>query len=476
MSQYEAVIGLEVHAQLKTRSKLFCACSTGFGEAPNTNTCPVCTGMPGALPVVNKRAVEYGVKLAQALDCRVKDRSVFARKNYFYPDLPKGYQISQYEHPLAEEGTLEIPVNGEMRQVRIIRIHMEDDAGKSIHAAENKSYVDLNRTGVPLLEIVSGPDIFSPDQAVAYLKSLHNILVYLDICQGSMQEGNFRCDANVSVRPRGRPEFGTRTEVKNMNSFRFVHKALSHEINRQIDLLEDGDEVVQETRLFDEASGETKSMRGKEEAHDYRYFPDPDLVPLTVAEEDTQAWARELPELPLNRWRRFLRDYALPEEAADTLTGDRSLANYFEQAVGHFNDPRTVANWITSEMLRELNERDLSAAESPFAPHQLAELLRLIHEEKISSKIAKQIFPEVFAEGRDPEPFVTEKGYVQIMDESRLTEIVREVLAENPDEVASFQQGKKKLISFFMGQVMKKTQGQANPKLVDQLLRSELEG
>jgi aspartyl-tRNA(Asn)/glutamyl-tRNA(Gln) amidotransferase subunit B len=476
MSQYEAVIGLEVHAQLKTRSKLFCACSTGFGESPNTNTCPVCAGMPGALPVVNKRAVEYGVKLAQALDCRVNDRSVFARKNYFYPDLPKGYQISQYEHPLAEEGELDIPVNGDVQRVRIVRIHMEDDAGKSIHAAENRSYVDLNRTGVPLLEIVSGPDIFSPDQAVAYLKSLRNILIYLDICQGNMQEGNFRCDANVSVRPRGRPEYGTRTEVKNMNSFRFVHKALTFEIDRQIDLLRDGEEVVQETRLFDEAKGETRSMRGKEEAHDYRYFPDPDLVPLTVPERERQEWARELPELPLSRWRRFLREYHLTEEAADTLTSDRSLADYFERVVAQFEEPRTVANWMISEMLRELNERDISASESPFAPDQLAELLRLVREEKISTKIAKQIFPELFSQGLDPEPYVREKGYVQITDESRLGEVVREVLAENPDEVASYRQGKKKLMSFFMGQVMKKTQGQANPKLVDQLLRSELEG
>jgi len=476
MSQYEAVIGLEVHAQLKTRSKLFCSCSTGFGEAPNTNTCPVCAGMPGALPVVNKKAVEFGVKLAQALDCRIQDNSVFARKNYFYPDLPKGYQISQYEHPLAEEGSLEILLNGDSRHIRIIRIHMEDDAGKSIHGAENTSYVDLNRTGVPLLEIVSGPDIYSPDQAVAYLKALRNILIYLDICQGSMQEGNFRCDANVSVRPRGRPEYGTRTEVKNMNSFRFVHKALTYEIDRQIDLLQDGEEVVQETRLFDEASGKTRSMRGKEEAHDYRYFPDPDLVPLTIPQRERAEWAKELPELPLSRWRRFLRDYALSEDAADTLTGDRSLADYFEQVLARFDEPRTVANWMTSEMLRELNERNISADRSPFAPEQLAELLRLVRQEQISTKIAKEIFPEVFAHGLDPEPYVKEKGYVQITDESRLVEVVREVLAENPDEVTSYRQGKKKVMSFFMGQVMKKTKGQANPKLVDQLLRSELEG
>ena len=476
MPDYEAVIGLEVHAQLKTRSKLFCACSTVFGEEPNENTCPVCAGMPGALPVVNKKAVEYGVKLSQALDCRVNERSVFARKNYFYPDLPKGYQISQYELPLAEEGKLEMPVNGNIRQVRIVRIHMEDDAGKSIHGAENTSYVDLNRTGVPLLEIVSGPDIFSPDEAVAYLKSLRNILIYLDICRGNMQEGNFRCDANVSVRPRGRPEYGTRTEVKNMNSFRFVHKALTHEINRQIELLEDGEQVVQETRLFDESSGQTKSMRGKEEAHDYRYFPDPDLVPLSISVRDHEEWSRELPELPLSKWRRFLRDYALSEEAADILTAERDMADYFERVVACFDEPQTVGNWMISEMLRELNEGGISASESPLAPEQLAELLRLIQQEKISSKIAKQIFPEVFARGLDPESYVEEKGYLQITDESRLQEVVREVVAENPDEVDSYKQGKKKLMSFFMGQVMKKTQGQANPKLVDQLLRSELEG
>lgn len=326
-----------------------------------------------------------------------------------------------------------------------------------------------------MIEIVTGPDIYSPEEAVAYLKSLHTILIYLGICSGNMQEGNFRCDANVSVRPSEGKEFGTRTEVKNMNSFRFVHKALSHEINRQIDLLEDGEEVIQETRLFDESTGETKSMRGKEEAHDYRYFPDPDQVPLCLTQEEIEKWAGEIPELPLDKLDRFREEYGLAQEAAETLTVDRALADYFESAVAHFQEPRTVANWMTSEFMRELNEQGLYADEAPFGPEKLAALLRLIREEKISSKIAKQILPEVFPQGLDPEGYVREKGYIQITDESRLREVVREVLAEHPDEVSSYKQGKKKLLSFFMGQVMKKTQGQANPQVVNELIRSELE-
>jgi len=472
---YEAVIGLEVHAQLKTRSKLFCACSTAFGREPNTNVCPVCAGMPGALPVVNKRAVEYAVKMALAVECRVNEQSIFARKNYFYPDLPKGYQISQYETPLAEHGRLTIQVGDEPRTVGIIRIHMEDDAGKSIHSSvENMSFVDLNRTGVPLIEIVSSPDLHSADEAVAYLKALRSILVYLGICDGNMEEGNFRCDANVSIRPKGQSEFGTRTELKNMNSFRHVHRALEVEIQRQEDLLQDGEAVVQETRLYDDEKGLTRTMRGKEEAHDYRYFPDPDLVPLQVSPDEISQWKADLPELPMARFRRFVRDYGLPEDQARILTDERDLADYYEQLVALCEQPRGAANWMSSEMLRELREMRGTAAESPLSPKNFAALLNLVHKGTISTKIGKQIFPEVFRRDLDPEAHVQDKGLVQISDQSELDSVVDEVLEENPDEVQAFRGGKKKLVSFFMGQVMKKTKGQANPKLVNELLLKRL--
>jgi len=476
MSEYEAIIGLEVHAQLKTDSKLFCACSTQFGQEANTNVCPVCTGMPGALPVMNQKALEYAAKLGLALNCQLNRNSVFARKNYFYPDLPKGYQISQYEHPLAEHGCLKIVQDGQKKNVGIVRIHMEDDAGKSIHSpADNKSYVDLNRTGVPLIEIVSGPDIHSAEEAVAYLKNLRNILRYLDICDANMEEGNFRCDANVSVKPKQDKEFGTRTELKNLNSFRYVQKALEFEINRQQDLLEDGEEVVQETRLFDEHKGKTRSMRGKEEAHDYRYFPDPDLVQLQLGEEEILDWNQNIPELPLDRIERFISSYNLPEQDAVVLTGEKDLADFFEETVSLYNEPKTVSNWIMSEMLRELRELDIDASESPFGPGQLASLLGMIHEEKISSKIGKEIFPEIFREGLDPETYVQEKGLLQISDQNWLEDLVGQVLEENPDEVQSYKSGKKKLLSYFMGQVMKKTKGQANPQVVDDLLKQKLQ-
>jgi aspartyl-tRNA(Asn)/glutamyl-tRNA(Gln) amidotransferase subunit B len=476
MTEYEAVIGLEVHAQLKTRSKLFCSCSTAFGQEPNTSTCPVCAGMPGMLPVLNGKAVEYAAKMALAVGCQVNGTSVFARKNYFYPDLPKGYQISQYEEPLAVNGRLRIATDSGSKEVGIIRIHMEDDAGKSMHSpAENVSYVDLNRTGVPLIEIVSGPDMRSPDEAVAYLKSLRSILVFLGICDGNMEEGNFRCDANVSIRPKGQERFGTRTELKNMNSFRHVHKALEFEIGRQREAIQDGEEVVQETRLFDESKGVTKPMRGKEEAHDYRYFPDPDLVPLTLTPEQTGAWAEELPELPFPRMERFMSDLGLSGEDASVLTSERDLADYFEETVERFGQPKTVANWVLSEMLRELREQATTPALAPFRPEQLAVLLELIETGRISGKIGKQIFPELFATGADPEGYIREKGLTQISDSGELESVVDEVLEENPDEVAAYQAGKTKLASFFVGQVMKKTKGQANPKLVNELLQQKLD-
>jgi len=472
---FEAVIGLEVHAQLNTRSKLFCSCSTGFGQEPNTHVCPVCAGMPGALPVINKKAVEYAVKMALAVGCTVNSNSVFARKNYFYPDLPKGYQISQYETPLAEHGRLDIETETGEKTVRIVRIHMEDDAGKSIHApGENMSFVDLNRTGVPLIEIVSGPDLASADDAVAYLKGMRSILRYLGICDANMEEGNFRCDANISVRPKGESALGTRTELKNMNSFRHVHKALEFEISRQTALLEDGEDVVQETRLFDQDKGQTRAMRGKEEAHDYRYFPDPDLVPITVPEDEVRSWHQELPELPQAKAKRFVQTYGLPRDDALLLTQERDMAEYFEAATTEGVLAKEVSNWMLTEMLRELKEQDIKAEEAKFRPSQLAALINLIAQGTISNSIGKQIFSELFISGQDPQAYVQAKNLVQISDQDQLEDIVAQVLEENPDEVQAYQGGKTKLLSFFMGQVMKKTKGQANPQKVNDLLKSRL--
>ena len=475
MSGYETIIGLEVHAQLKTRSKIFCSCSTQFGNDPNTNTCPICTGMPGVLPVLNKKAVEFAVKMALALECRVNPRSVFARKNYFYPDLPKGYQISQYEEPLAEHGHIKILAGKQEKDVGITRIHMEEDAGKSIHShSQGLSYVDLNRTGVPLMEIVSEPDMRSPEEAAAYLKALRSILRYLDISDGNMEEGSFRCDANVSIRPWGREEFGTRTEVKNLNSFRNVQKALEYEVTRQVDLLEDKEEVAQETRLFDPDKGVTVSMRGKEEAHDYRYFPDPDLVPLLVDRDWTLRLEKELPELPMARLARFMVQYELPAEDAQVLTSEKDLADFFEECVKLYQQPKKISNWVMTEVLRELNQAGSGIRESSLSPERLTRLLRMVDDGTISNKIAKSIFPEVFVRGADPEKLVEDKGLTQISDSGALEEVVEEVIRDNPDEVQKYREGRKKLMSFFVGQVMKKTKGQANPGLVNEILNRKL--
>ena len=475
MPEYESVIGLEVHAQLKTKSKIFCSCSTEFGREPNENTCPVCMGMPGVLPVLNKRAVEYAVKMALAVNCKVNQKSIFARKNYFYPDLPKGYQISQYELPVAEHGYITIQVGGKEKKIGITRIHMEEDAGKSVHsAAENVSYVDLNRTGVPLIEIVSEPDIRSPEEAVAYLKALRSILVYLEICDGNMEEGSFRCDANISIRPRGQKEFGTRTELKNMNSFRHVQRALEYEIERQIDLVEDGEEVVQETRLYDADKNITRPMRGKEEAHDYRYFPDPDLVPLVLKSEWIEQWRKELPELPADKLQRFIRQYGLPVYDAEVLTAEKDLADFFEQTVKIYNQPKKVSNWMLSEVLRELNEARIKIGQSKFRPESLAKLIKIIDDGLISGKIGKSIFSEIFNTGQDPEEYVRAKGMVQISDSSALEQVVEEVLADLPKEVERYKNGQTKLLGFFVGQVMKRTKGQANPGLVNKILKEKL--
>jgi aspartyl-tRNA(Asn)/glutamyl-tRNA(Gln) amidotransferase subunit B len=477
---YEAVIGLEVHAQLLTRSKIFCGCSTAFGEEPNTLICPVCTGQPGSLPVINRKAVEFAIKLGLATSCQIAAYSVFARKNYFYPDLPKGYQISMYEHPLAVNGFIEMPSNGQKKRIRIIRIHMEEDAGKLKHGETPEtasfSYVDFNRTGVPLVEIVSGPDIRSPEEAGDYLRRLRAILQYLEISTGNMEEGSFRCDANVSVRPRGQEAFGTRTEVKNMNSFRHVEKALEYEIKRQIALLEDGEEVVQETRLWDASQGVTVSMRGKEEAHDYRYFPDPDLVPLRIDGAWIERIRETLPELPAAKRERFIRDYQLPEYDADILTSTKAMANYYEACVRLFPEPKTVSNWIMVELLRELKRDEREIDQCPVTPGHLAEMLSMIKQETISGKIAKDVFEEIYRTGKRPAEIVREKGWTQILDTGEIERAVEKVLQAYPRQLEEYRSGKEKVFGFFVGEVMKETRGKANPKRVNELLRQKLQG
>jgi len=475
MTRYETVIGLEVHAQLKTKSKIFCSCSTQFGAGPNENTCPVCTGMPGMLPVLNARAVEYAVKMAMAVDCTVNQRSLFARKNYFYPDLPMGYQISQFELPVAEFGHVVIHTKDGAKRIGITRIHMENDAGKNIHSAsDNASYVDLNRAGVPLIEIVSEPDMRSSEEAVAYLKSLRAILVYLGICDGNLEEGSFRCDANVSVRPRGQKELGTRAELKNMNSFRNIQRAIDYEVERQIDLVEDGESVIQETRLFDAVKGVTRSMRGKEEAHDYRYFPDPDLLPLIIEDEWLVKWAAELPELPEARCRRFQDVLGLPEYDALVLTAEKEVADYFEAALVTYNEPKKISNWVMGEIMRELNDREAALAACKVRPEDLARLVKLVDDGMISGSMGKSVCKELFETGGDPEAHVKAKGLVQISDTSAIEGLVDEVVAENPSEVERYRGGDKKLTGFFVGQVMKKSKGKANPALVNQLLVRKL--
>lgn len=472
--QYEAVIGLEVHAQLLTESKIFCSCSTQFGSEPNTQVCPVCLGMPGVLPVLNKKAVEYTIKTGLAMNCKITPYSRFARKNYFYPDLPKGYQISQYELPLCEDGFLEINVDGEKRKIRIKRIHLEEDAGKNIHDASGYSFVDFNRTGVPLMEIVSEPDIRSPKEASLYMKKLRTILRYLGVCDGNLEQGSLRCDANVSIRPVGSKEFGVKTEIKNINSFRFVEKALEYEIKRQIKLIERGEKIIQETRLWDAVTGTTQSMRSKEEAHDYRYFPEPDLVPVSVSEEWIEKIKTEMPELPDSKIERLMKNYGLPLYDAEILTEEKALSEWFEEAVRLGGKPKEVANWIMVELLRILNEEGKEITESSLKPQQLIELLELVEKGTINRNTAKEVFEEVYKTGKSATVIVQEKGLTQISDDSILMEAIKEVIAKNPKEVERFKQGEEKLIGFFVGQVMKITKGKANPKMVNELVLKAL--
>ena len=476
--EYEAVIGLEVHVQLLTETKIFCNCSTKFGAPPNTNVCPVCLGMPGVLPVLNKKVVDFAIRLAIATHCRINKRSVFARKNYFYPDLPKGYQISQYELPIAEDGYVEFDLDGERRRVGLIRIHMEEDAGKLVHGegADRHSYVDFNRSGVPLLEIVSKPDIKSPKEATAYARALRQIVRYMGISDGNMEEGSMRADANISIRPKGTTGLGVKAEIKNMNSFHGIERALQYEIERQTLLLESGGKVVQETRLWDAASGKTYSMRSKEEAHDYRYFPEPDLVFLDIDGEWIEKEKSNLPELPLERADRFIRDYELPPYDASVLTAERGIADYFEEVVKLFPEPKTVSNWIMSEFLHHINEDKIDIYQSKVTPKMFAEMLHLIKKGTISGKIGKSVFQEMYERGESPEKIIEEKGLVQITDESFIEEVIDKVISANPDVVEKYKSGKKGVIGFFVGQVMKETRGKANPEVVNRILREKLGG
>jgi aspartyl-tRNA(Asn)/glutamyl-tRNA(Gln) amidotransferase subunit B len=437
-------------------------------------------GLPGALPVLNKKVVDFAIKLGLALHCDINKRSIFARKNYFYPDLPKGYQISQYEEPICENGYLNISVGDIKKRIRIKRVHMEEDAGKLVHegAIEASSYslVDYNRSSIPLLEIVSEPDIASPEEATAYLKMLRDVLLYLEICDGNMEEGSFRCDANVSVRKKGAEELGTRAELKNLNSFRFVEKSLEYEIKRQIELIRKGGTVVQETRLFNADEGITYSMRGKEEAHDYRYFPEPDLLPLIIDDAWIADIRKSLPELPMEKMERFMNVYGLPKYDVEILSSDKELSQYFEDAVGLFPEPKTVSNWIMTELLRELKDGNISPKDSPLSPAHLAELLSLIKDGTINIKIGKEIFPEIYKSGASPKNIVEKKGLVQISDERAIGSTIDEIIARFPKELADFRGGKEKLLGFFVGQVMKETKGKANPKLLNELLLKKLKG
>ena len=472
---YEVVIGVEVHAQLRTRSKMFCSCGTTFGLSANSQTCPVCLGLPGTLPVINKAAVEMAVRAGLALNCTIGANNRFARKNYFYPDLPKGYQISQYESPICEHGWIEIAVGNGTKRVRIRRAHLEEDAGKNVHDTGTKgSLVDLNRAGTPLLEIVTEPDMRSADEVVAYLKSLRDILMYLEVCDGNMDEGSFRCEPNLSLRPLGQKAFGTKVELKNINSFKFVKDAVEYEIKRQAKVLNESGTIRQETRLWNLDRSETVVMRSKEEAHDYRYFPDPDLVPLKLDQEWIEGFKSSLPELPAARARRFVSGYGLPEYDAGVLTASKGMADYFESCSKLFPQPKIVSNWVMGELTRELNNSGTDVSASPVSPERLVSLLQMVDKGTISLKVAREIFPEMYSSGKTPEQIVQEKGLTQVSDEGELEKIIADVLAKNPAQVAQFKEGKRQVLGYLVGQVMKASGGKANPGKVNELLKKRL--
>jgi aspartyl-tRNA(Asn)/glutamyl-tRNA(Gln) amidotransferase subunit B len=480
-AKYEPVIGLEVHVQLLTESKIFCSCSTRFGAPPNTNVCPVCLGMPGSLPVLNKKAVEYAVLAAMALNCRINETSIFARKNYFYPDLPKGYQISQYDKPVAEHGFIEIEVGNAQKKIGITRVHLEEDAGKSLHEgfpeAAEKTAIDLNRTGTPLIEIVSEPDIASPEEAYEYLTLLKEIILYTGVSDCNMEEGSLRADANISVRPRGQKEFGTKTEIKNVNSFRFIRGALEYEIDRQIDVIESGGRITQETRLYNANEGKTYGMRSKEQAHDYRYFPEPDLLPLVVDEKWKNEIAKQLPELPEARRARMVSDYGITEYDATVLTFSKELADQFEAAARAAKNPKRVANLVQGELMGRLKAKNLEIGQSPISMQGVAASADLVESGAISSKMLKDLYDLSFERGKDfPVVYEEEGRPVQSSDTSALEKIIDELIAANPKQVEQYRAGKKTVIGFFVGQVMKASKGQANPQVVNQLLSKKLDG
>jgi aspartyl-tRNA(Asn)/glutamyl-tRNA(Gln) amidotransferase subunit B len=479
LAKYEPVIGLEVHVQLATRTKIFCGCPTSFGAPPNTNVCPVCLGLPGALPVLSRQAVEMAVKAGLALQCEIRRVSRLARKNYFYPDLPKGYQISQYDEPLAEHGWVEIEVEGVRKRIGVTRVHIEDDAGKSVHEgfrdSDRYSYVDLNRCGTPLIEIVTEPDMRSSDEAYAFLIELKQVMQYVDVSSCDMEKGHLRCDANVSVRLKGAEKLGTKAEVKNLNSFRFLKMALDYEIARQVGVIESGGKIIQETRLYNPDTGETAGMRSKEHAHDYRYFPEPDLVPLRVSDEWRARIEAEMPELPASRRARFIGSYGLREYDAQVLTATRELSDYFERAAKVSGEPRAAANWVMGDLAGALKEQGKEIAESPVSAEQLGELISLIAKGEISGKLAKEIFAKMLASGESARVIIDREGLRQISDTTALEKILNDVLAANPKQVEQYRGGKSTVLGFFVGQVMKATRGQANPATVNELLRQKLQ-
>ena len=476
--KYETVIGLEVHVQIKTKTKIFCSCSTEFGSRPNENTCPICLGMPGVLPVLNKRFLESSMRACLATHCTIEPMNRFARKNYFYPDLPKGYQISQFELPLGTNGYININVDGTKKRIGLTRIHMEEDAGKLIHGENSgrpgKSYVDFNRTGVPLCEVVSEPDMRSAEEARAYLNELKSILEYTGVSDCNMEEGSLRCDANVSIRPVGQKEFGTRAELKNLNSFKFIQKAIEYEVDRQTKLLDQGDTVKQETRLYDADRNETFPMRSKEEAHDYRYFPDPDLVPIMIDEAWVEELRKTIPELPEQKRERFFKNYKIPEYDAGVLTSSKPLADYFEQCTALFPQPKTISNWMMGDLLRELKKDGRNIVDCPVSPSALVDLLKLIESGTISGNIAKGIFEEMYQTQKSAGSIVEEKGLKQITDSSAIEKIVAEVIQANPGQVEEFKGGKEKVLGFLVGQVMKASKGKANPAMVNKLLKKKM--